>query len=111
MEAEKNRRKDILVAEIRAAGYGSMMDIDQNQQSDFADQMKEIRQGEEYEQTMSFEKEKENNRMANNNEKTNLKREELATKREIKEKELQIARENKNQYDIKAQNQDKKKKK
>jgi len=111
MEAEKNRRKDILVAEIRAAGYGSLMDIDNNQQSDFADQMKEIRQGEEYEQTMSFEKEKENNRMANNNEKTNLKREELATKREIKEKELQIARENKNQYDIKAQNQDKKKKK
>jgi hypothetical protein len=111
MEAEKNRRKDILIAEIRAAGYGSMMDIDQNKESDFADQMKEIRSGEEYQQTMSFEKEKENNRMANNNEKVNLKREELATKREIKEKELQIARENKNQYDTKSKNQDKKKKK
>ena len=42
MEAEKDRRKDILVAEIRAAGYGSMMDIDKNEQSDYQDAMTDI---------------------------------------------------------------------
>jgi hypothetical protein len=111
MEAEKNRRKDILVAEIRASGYGAMMDQNENNQSDMMDSLKEIRASEEYEQTMSFEKEKENNRMTNHNEANNLKREEMATKREMKEKELQIARENKNQYDFKAKNKDKNNKK
>ena len=31
---DKERRKDITVAEIRSAGYGAGSDIDQNQQSD-----------------------------------------------------------------------------
>jgi hypothetical protein len=109
-EAEKERRKDVMVAEIRAAGYGSMMDIDQNLQSDFVDQMKEIRASEQYEQTMSFEKTKENNRLDNHNEKINIEREKLTTKKEIAEKQLQIARENKNQYDSKNSNNKNKKK-
>ena len=36
-EAEKDRRKDILIAEIKSAGYGSMADINQNQQNDYMD--------------------------------------------------------------------------
>ena len=38
-EAELNRRRDIMVAEIRAAGMGALVDIDQNSQSDFTDEM------------------------------------------------------------------------
>merc|ERR1712078_362668 len=36
-EAEKERQKDILIAEIRAAGYGSMVDLDKNNQNDYRD--------------------------------------------------------------------------
>jgi hypothetical protein len=39
---EKDRQKDILVAEIKAAGYGSMSDINQNQMSDYKDAMSDI---------------------------------------------------------------------
>jgi len=45
-EKEKDRQRDILVAEIKAAGYGSMADVNKNQISDYADAMKEIRQSE-----------------------------------------------------------------
>jgi hypothetical protein len=35
-EKEKDRQRDILVAEIRAAGYGSSADVNQNQMSDYS---------------------------------------------------------------------------
>ena len=38
-EAEKERRKDVLVAEIRASGYGAMQDLNENKQSDFVDNL------------------------------------------------------------------------
>ena len=33
-EKEKDRQRDILVAEIRAAGYGAMADVNKNEMSD-----------------------------------------------------------------------------
>ena len=36
-ENEKDRQNDVLLAEIRSAGYGSMVDLNQNQQSDYQD--------------------------------------------------------------------------
>jgi hypothetical protein len=101
-EAEKDRRNQLLVAEIRASGYGAMQDVDANQQSDFIDNMEKIKKTESYEQTMNIQQQKVNDNRAQQSEKNQLKREEMALQREMKEKDLEIARENKNQYDIKA---------
>jgi len=100
-EKEKDRQKDILVAEIRAAGYGSMMDLNKNEQSDYQDVMKEIRQTEQYQQQTSLQREKQNADQAITNSKLEVERERINADREIAEKELQIARENKNKYDVK----------
>ena len=109
-ENEKERRKDILVAEIRASGFGAMQDINQNMQSDFRDAMDDIKATAEYQDTVNLQQQKESNRVAEGREKLNLKREEMNMKRELKEKDLQIARENKNQYDLKTSKEEKKKK-
>jgi hypothetical protein len=101
-EKEKDRQRDILVAEIRAAGYGSMGDVNQNQMSDYADAMKEIRETEQYQEQTGLQREKETNRMTIENQKNQLERERLQTEREIAEKQLQIAQENKNKYDTNA---------
>ena len=101
-ENEKNRQRDILVAEIRAAGYGASADVDQNQMSDYRDAMKEIRDTEQYQEQTGLQRDKETNRMVIENQKSQLEREKLQTEREIAEKQLQIAQENKNKYDLKG---------
>lgn len=101
-ENDKERQKDLLVAQIRAAGYGSMQDINQNQMSDYQDALKDIRQSDEFQQQMDVKRESNNIKKAQSQDMMNIKREELATKREIANKQLEVARENKNQYDVKA---------
>ena len=108
-QAEAERQKDITVAEIRAAGYGSMQDINQNQQSDFQDAMENIRQRDEYREQMNFKKEQASVENSNKRAKMDIEREKLATQREIANKNLEIARENKNKYDVKPSKKDKKK--
>jgi hypothetical protein len=98
-EAQKNREKDITVAEIRAAGYGATMDINANQQSDYLDALDQIRKQDEFQSTMDMKREQETNKVQLTREQMNLKREELQTKEQIAQKQLQIARENKNKYD------------
>ena len=100
-EKEKDRQRDILVAEIRAAGYGAMGDVDQNQMSDYRDAMKDIRETEQYQEQTGLQREKETNRMVIENQKNQLEREKMQTEKEIAQKELQIAQENKNKYDVK----------
>lgn len=100
-EAEKNRQRDLLVAEIRAAGMGSMVDLNQNMQSDYQDAMKEIRQTEQYQEQASLERQKESNRNMLASEKNQIEREKIQAQREVADKQLQIARENKNKYDQK----------
>ena len=100
-ENQKNRERDILVAEIRAAGYGSMADINQNQESDFKEAMKDIRDTEQYQEQTGLQREKESNRMAIESQKGQLEREKLQTQKQIADNQLQIARENKNKFDIK----------
>ena len=99
MEAEKNRQRDILVAEIRAAGMGSMVDLNQNMQSDFTDAMKEIRGEEQYQAQMSLQRQKEANRNSLAAQKNDIERQKLQVQQDIADKQLQIARENKNRYD------------
>ena len=102
-------QKDITVAEIRAASYGSGVDINENKQNDFQDAMQDIRKRDEYREQMNFKKEQASVDNSNVKSKMNLEREKLNTQREIANKNLAIARENKNKYDVKAPKNDKKK--
>ncbi len=110
-EKEKDRQRDILVAEIRAAGYGSMVDLNQNQMSDYRDAMEDIRKTEQYQQQTELQRSKQNNDMLKHNQKMDLEQEKLQAKKDIADKQLQIARENKNKYDFKSGNKDNEKKK
>jgi hypothetical protein len=108
MESEKNRQRDILVAEIRAAGYGAATDVNQNMESDYIDEMKDIRQSDQYHQQMDLERQKETNRNMLTSEKNQIEREKLQTQKDIADKQLQIARENKNKFDQKSSEKKKK---
>ena len=99
-EADKNRQNDIVIAEIRAAGYGSMMDLNENKQSDFQDALAKIQQQDNYKEQISFKREQEVNKSANNSQKLQIEREKLAAQKEIADKQLQVAKENKNKYDV-----------
>jgi hypothetical protein len=107
-QAELDRQNDVLIAEIRAAGYGSMADIDKNQQSDFQDALGKIQQQDNYQQTMNFKREQEINKNAVSQQQLRLKEQELQTKQRIAEKQLEIARTNKNKYDVKKPSDKKK---
>jgi hypothetical protein len=99
-EAEAERRKDLMVAEIRAAGYGAQSDIDQNQQSDFQDAMKDMQQRDQYREQMDFKREDAVNKNAMSRDKLAVEREKITATRDVANTNLEIARENKNQYDI-----------
>jgi hypothetical protein len=110
-EAEKSDKliqKDITVAEIRAAGYGAQVDLNENKMSDYEDSMKEIRQSEQYQQQTDLQREKQTNENIRGNQKIEIEREKLQVQRDIADKQLQIAKENKNKFDNKR-NDDKKK--
>lgn len=98
-QAERNRQKDILVAEIRAAGFGAQGDVNANAQSDYLDALDRIQGQQQYQDQMSLKRESEVNKIRMSEQKNALEREKLDTQRAIAEKQLQIARENKNKYD------------
>jgi hypothetical protein len=106
-ENEKNRQNDIVIAEIRSAGYGAAVDVNQNQMSDYQDAMKDIRKSEEFQQQMDLKKESAATQKAVNMDKMAIERERLASQREIANKQLEIARTNKTQYEIKQDNKKK----
>jgi len=110
-EAEKGRRKDILVAEIKSAGYGAMQDMNQNAQSDYIDALDSIQKTEQYQDTMSLQREKEVNRSSQFQQKASIEREKLQVQKEIADKQLQVAQENKNRFDIKIEKPKNEKKK
>jgi len=106
---EKNRQRDILVAEIRAAGYGAATDVNENQMSDYQDAMKDMRDTEQYQEQTNLQREKEVNRMNIDSQKNEIEREKIAAQKEIANKQLQIAQENKNKFDGKNKNNGEKK--
>lgn len=109
-ENEKDRQKDILEAQIRSAGYGAMQDIDENKQSDYLDALDRIRKSQEYDNTMSFNREKEVNKSLETREKVAVEREKINAQREIAANQLAIAKENKNKYDMPNKNKSNSKK-
>ena len=99
-QADLDRQNNITLAEIRSAGYGAMMDIDKNQVSDYQDVLANIQKQQSYQDTMSFKREQEVNKNATNAQKLDIERQKLQTQKEIADKQLQIAKENKNKYDV-----------
>jgi hypothetical protein len=100
-QAELDRQNSITVAEIRAAGYGAAVDINQNQMSDYQDALANIQKQDNYTDTMNFKREQEVNKSSREMQRLQIDREKLQTQKEIADKQLQIARENKNKYDTK----------
>jgi hypothetical protein len=98
-ENEKDRQNDITLAEIRSAGYGSMVDINQNQQSDYQDAMKEIRETTQYREQMNMKREENASKSSMENSRLSVEREKIAASKQIADTKLQIAKENKNKYD------------
>jgi hypothetical protein len=100
-EKEKDRQRDILVAEIRAAGYGAAVDVNKNEMSDYQDSMKEIRSSEQYQQQTDLQRQKQSNENMRQSQKMDIEREKIQAQKEIADKQLQVARENKNKFDNK----------
>ena len=109
MENEKDRQKDILIAEIRAAGYGSMVDVNKNMQSDYQDAMEDIRKSEQYQQQTQVERQRQANDMRKHQQKLDVEQQRIQAQKDIANTQLEIARENKNKYDVKPSKSDKKK--
>ena len=110
-ENDKERQKDITVAEIRAAGYGGGQDVNQNLQSDYIDALENIREETKYREQMNLKKEQISSNNNMNKQKLQIEREKLRTQRDIAEKNLEIARENKNKYDVEPKKKNKNDKK
>jgi hypothetical protein len=100
-EKEKDRRARLLEAEIKAAGYGAMQDVNKNEQSDFQDVLKDVKQSEQYADTMNFNREKETNKTDLHQQKLDIEREKMMNESRNKQMELAIAKENKNRFDEK----------
>ena len=100
-ENDKDRKNNVLLAEIRAAGFGSQSDINQNQESDYQDAMKNIRETTQYREQMNFKRQQNATQSAQENNRLTVEREKIAASKQIADTKLQIARENKNKYDIK----------
>jgi len=101
LEAEKNRRRDVLVAEIRAAGMAGAVDLNANAQSDFLDILNNIKSSDEFQQNMNLQSSKENNEVQMQGDRNQIERDKMETQMKMKEMDVQIARENKNKFDTK----------
>ena len=108
MENDKDRQNDLTIAEIRAAGYGSMSDINENKVSDFQDAMKDIRETTQYREQANLKRTELTQKGILEQSRLNVEREKISADKQIANTKLEIARENKNKYDV--QSSDKKKK-
>lgn len=96
-----DRDSDLRIAEIKAAGYGSMSDVNVNKQSDYLDALEYLDKREVQREDASLKREALVQKQMTDQTKNQLKREELESRERIAQKELQIATVNKNKYDTK----------
>ena len=101
-ENQKDRQSQIIQREIQASGYGNMVDLNANQQSDFLDSMDRIKSSEEYAESMNMERSKESNKLTIARDKMALDREKINVEREKASTALAIARENKTKSELQA---------
>ena len=96
---DKQLQNNITVAEIKAAGYGSAVDVNKNEMSDYQDAMKDIRQTEQYQQQTNIARDKQSNENLRHSQKMSIEQEKLQVQKDIADKQLEIARINKNKFD------------
>ena len=108
-ENEKDRQNRIYEAKIKSAGFGAAVDINQNQQSDYQDALKEITRTQEQNDNINLQREKEVSRMTEHRDKMGIEQEKINTQLRIAQTQLDIARENKNKFDKKSTEKNKKK--
>ena len=100
-ENDKDRQNNITIAEIRSAGFGAQVDINQNQVSDYQDAMKDIRETTRFQEQTNLKRDEMAMKGSMESERLQVEREKIAATRDVANKDLQIARTNKNQYDVK----------
>lgn len=111
-ESDKDRRAHIIERQIQAAGYAAMKDFNQNQQSDYVDILDKIKESEEYDDSMTLEREKISNSNTQHADKMALENKKIEADMMKSNNDVTVARTNKNQYDKKpANNKPAKKKK
>jgi hypothetical protein len=98
-QADLDRQNDVKVAEIKSAGYGSMVDINKNNVSDYQDALDKINQQQQHSDTINLKRESEMTKRQQGAQKIDVERDKLQTQQQIAQTQLQIARENKNKYD------------
>ena len=86
-----------------------MQDINANKQSDYLDALGQIQKSEQFQESMNLQTNKEASQTANNRERAQIEREKMSTSMQMKQMDLQIAKENKNKFDVKAKKEAKKK--
>lgn len=99
MQESKNRN-NILTAQIKAAGYGAMQDIDQNMQSDFQDVLDKLHSTEEYRESMNLKQTQEDNKMSIANRKLDIEERKVDAQEKASDNQLKVARENQTKAEI-----------
>jgi len=102
-ENDKDRQAAIIQAQIKSAGFASTQDINQNQQSDYIDAMDKLENTDLYRRNTDLQEARDNNQNINATNKLQLEKEKLNTQKDIAMTKLQIARENKNRFDVAAE--------
>lgn len=103
-EADENaldRQARLMEAQVKAAGYGSMVDINKNEQSDYLDALDRLEKQQNFQDQMNLKREEHLSDREIGERKLNIEHEKLQTQKEIANKQLEIAKENKNKYDKK----------
>ncbi len=98
-QAELDRQNEVLVAKIRAAGYGAMQDVNENKQNDFLDFLDREDSVSQFNQKLTLEQEKEQNKISLTRDKISVEREKILAAERMKAKDVQVAAMNKNKYD------------
>jgi hypothetical protein len=99
---ESKNRNNLLVAQVRSAGYGAMQDIDENKVSDFQDVLKQLHSTQEYQDTMNLKKTQEDNKMSIGNRKLDIEQQKVDVARETSQNQLKVAKENQTKAEINA---------
>tara|TARA_R110000868_G_scaffold226197_3_gene478769 strand:- start:1432 stop:2178 length:747 start_codon:yes stop_codon:yes gene_type:complete len=108
-ENDKDRQNNITIAEIKSAGFGSMVDINQNKVSDYQDAMKDIKETTQYREQTNLKRDEMAMKSSVETSKLQIEREKIAAIRDVAANNLEIARENKNKYDVKSSEKSKNK--
>jgi hypothetical protein len=97
---ELNRENQIEVAKIRAAVAMGNVDLNANGQNDYMDAMKHFDKQRQVTEAANLAREKEQNKLRIADRMAGLKEKEIRSRETIADKQLQIARTNKNRYDV-----------